>query len=363
MATASLREPDGLLGEGVSAPPVTTSQPLCVKCGERPRLGALRRCKVCLKSDADADRQSRADAEARVEARAEAAAPVASPPLPAKVKDLTGLRCGKLVAVEFVWMPNGKARTAAWRCTCDCGNSTVVRAGNLLGGEQKGCRCVTRSHGQSDTPEYVAWQSMRRRCANPRTTSYEHYGGRGIRVCKRWRKFEDFLADMGPRPSPEHSIDRYPDKDGDYEPGNVRWATRTEQARNTRVNRLITHDGQTLTVTEWSERTRIGASTIGERLRHGWSASDAITTPPQPRARKRGAISHDGRTMPVAAWSREVGLNSNTIRERLARGWSPSDALTRPCQGRRCREGARSGRNLPLKRTAPVRFAKAPKTG
>jgi hypothetical protein len=345
MTTAALREPDlASPSGGAVVPAVAPETPLCTVCHERPRLGTLARCKRCLREASDATRRERAEAEARVKAKAQAqqattkAAKCFEPVrvLPARVKDVTGERFGKLVAVEFGWVPNGKARTAGWHCRCECGGSTVVRGSDLRRGTIKSCGCVKRPHGRAGTPEYIAWQSMRRRCANPRTTSFENYGGRGIKVCRRWRKFENFYAYMGQRPSPEHSLDRWPNKDGNYMPGNVRWATPTEQARNTRANRLLSHDGQTLVLTEWAERTGVGASTLRERLRHGWNVADALTKPPQPKACKRGPIAHDGRTMSVAAWSREVGLSSNTIRARLDHGWRPSDALTRPLQrGRR----------------------------
>lgn len=125
---------------------------------------------------------------------------------------------------------------------------------------------------------------MRRRCTKRQRPEWQHYGRRGIRVCNEWMNdFPAFFAHVGPRPSLEHSIDRI-DNDRGYEPGNVRWATPKEQGRNKRVNRLVTHDGETLTVPEWSERTGVGRSTIRERLKHGWSVSNALTKKPAPRA-------------------------------------------------------------------------------
>jgi hypothetical protein len=117
---------------------------------------------------------------------------------------------------------------------------------------------------------------MRQRCSNPNTDRYEHYGGRGIAICERWQSFEDFYADMGPRPSPKHSIDRI-DVDGDYEPGNCRWATPAEQARNKRSNLMLTHDGRTQTITEWARETRIPLMTISRRLKSGWPVDRALS--------------------------------------------------------------------------------------
>ena len=129
------------------------------------------------------------------------------------------------------------------------------------------------------TPEYRCWQSIRDRCYNPNNRDYAMYGGRGIAVCKRWRESSAaFLADMGPKPSPEHSIDRI-DNDGDYSPENCRWATPAEQARNRKSSRLLTHNGETMTVAEWAERLAIKPGTLSMRLSYGWSVEKAVTTP------------------------------------------------------------------------------------
>ena len=118
---------------------------------------------------------------------------------------------------------------------------------------------------------------MIQRCCNPSNNAYHYYGGRGITVCEQWRdSFETFLADVGLRPSNQHSLDRYPNNDGNYEPGNVRWATRMEQAINKRSNRWITAHGKTMTVSEWSRELGILDKTIYYRLSAGWSAEAAI---------------------------------------------------------------------------------------
>ncbi len=118
------------------------------------------------------------------------------------------------------------------------------------------------------TPEYQAWINMVRRCLRPQSRYFGLYGGRGISVCSEWMRFERFSEDMGPRPSPEHSLDRI-NNDGNYEPGNCRWATRTQQGRNKRTNLLLTHEGETLTVTAWAERTGINRSTLAWRAKRG----------------------------------------------------------------------------------------------
>jgi hypothetical protein len=120
------------------------------------------------------------------------------------------------------------------------------------------------------------------RCYNPNATGFEHWGGRGIRVCEQWRGeqgFEHFLADMGERPSLGHSLDRFPDKNGDYEPSNVRWATEMEQHRNRRDNRMLEFRGERRCVTEWAEVLGIQKETLQARLMHNWPIERALTEP------------------------------------------------------------------------------------
>lgn len=125
--------------------------------------------------------------------------------------------------------------------------------------------------------EYRHWINMKSRCNNPNTTGYENWGGRGIRVCDEWiNSFETFLQDVGPKPGPGYSIDRFPDKDGNYEPGNVRWTMRIEQARNTRRNSFICYNGQRMSVAEAAERVGINPNTVIYRLRRGWTEENAL---------------------------------------------------------------------------------------
>lgn len=134
-------------------------------------------------------------------------------------------------------------------------------------------------HGESRSVEYGIWQGMLERCYRPGSQAYANYGGRGITVCDRWRSsFEAFLADMGRRPSPDHSVDRK-DNDGPYSPDNCRWATQVEQANNTRANHLVTAHGRTQTIAQWARELGIGWNAIGERLKAGWSPEEAVSTP------------------------------------------------------------------------------------
>ena len=134
--------------------------------------------------------------------------------------------------------------------------------------------------------EWRAWNAMIRRCRYESMEDYERYGGRGIQVCDRWQVFENFLEDVGPAPSEKHSIDRI-DNDDNYEPGNVRWATNSQQIRNSRKARLITFQGRTMNICDWAKETGINRTTIQMRLDHlGWSVHDVLTTPVRKRTEK-----------------------------------------------------------------------------
>lgn len=153
--------------------------------------------------------------------------------------DLVGSTFGRLTVVRFADVAHG----SRWECRCACGNTRTVHGSQLTKGATVSCGCWRRTRkdkgtGPSSTPEYRAWVAMRHRCTDENHADYPSYGGRGIRMCDRWlNSFEAFLADMGPRPTPEHSIDRR-DNDSHYEPGNCRWATVEQQNRNKRNTRL-----------------------------------------------------------------------------------------------------------------------------
>lgn len=157
------------------------------------------------------------------------------------VSIMLGTRYGRLVLLE-----RGKGENAKWLCACDCGNTKLIYANNVRTGKTQSCGCLhaetmremCTTHGDTvgriRTPEYEAWSGMSKRCYNVKTKAYSYYGGRGITVCDRWRNsFEDFLADVGRKPTPAHTLDRI-NSDGNYEPGNVRWATRRVQRINQR---------------------------------------------------------------------------------------------------------------------------------
>lgn len=196
-----------------------------------------------------------------------------------KFQDLTGRTFGHLTVVSFGG--RNKFGNSVWNCVCDsCSQKKAVGIGALKIKKPAVGPCDCWKSGVRETVEYRAWKSMKGRCTNPTLKAFPQYGGRGITVHAEWMtSFSAFLSDVGNRPSAEHSLDRYPNNDGNYEPGNVRWATKSEQARNRRSTCILTHDGKSLPLVEWAAITGLARDTITARLKRGWGVSDALTTP------------------------------------------------------------------------------------
>ena len=177
---------------------------------------------------------------------------------------------------------------AVWLCRCICGTERIVRGTYLRTGDSKSCGCQLGTHrhtagpGNKPSREYVAWRNMHQRCSNPSYPSFEHYRAKGIKICERWTKFENFLADMGPHPGRGYSLDRWPNNDGNYEPDNCRWATRQEQANNRETNRLFIYHGRQFTLAELARYTRASKEMLRSRLcrsnRH-WAVEAALSHP------------------------------------------------------------------------------------
>jgi hypothetical protein len=177
----------------------------------------------------------------------------------------------------------GDFEAGSWSCRCECGAVKRVARQSLRQGLTKSCGCIWkeglgshhRTHGETGTREYCSWQAMKRRCLDPKNNRYPSHGGRGIKVCERWlASFENFLADMKGRPAGT-SLERI-DNDGDYGPGNCRWATPIEQSSNTRSAKLETINGITDTHAGWARRAGISAATLCKRLKRGWSFEKAL---------------------------------------------------------------------------------------
>lgn len=205
-------------------------------------------------------------------------------------RDIAGRKFGRLTVVERAAnAPNGKAQ---WLCRCDCGNLIAPLSNNLLRGRSTSCGCarsetvkrrLTR-HGHTIgglSVEYKRWKSMKERCGNPNQEAYPLYGARGIRVCDRWlNDFSAFVRDMGPIPSPKHTIERKDNSLG-YEPDNCVWATVVEQANNRSTNRILEVRGARRTMAEACRIYGASYDQVRHRLRRGWTAEEALGLAPR----------------------------------------------------------------------------------
>ena len=189
-------------------------------------------------------------------------------------EDLSGRVFSRLRVIREAERMNGLRR---WECVCDCGNLVTIHHRALKSGNTASCGCFRKestakqmtTHGCAKRGEksrlYRIWAGMLARCKIASASGYENYGGRGISVCDRWKKFENFLSDMGDCENNTLTIERK-DNDGDYETGNCRWATRLEQGANKRNNRLVEHEGVSMTICEWSRHLGISPATLIEAL-------------------------------------------------------------------------------------------------
>jgi hypothetical protein len=200
-------------------------------------------------------------------------------------RNLAGQVFGKLTVIRYAkTVHTKKTAYAMWFCRCECGEEKAVAASALIQGLTTSCGCFfseqlvkrNTTHGGCGTPEYGIWQTMKNRCHLPTCVRFKDYGARGIKVCDRWlNSFENFLADMGKRPSPKHMIERR-DNNGPYCPENCSWELRQVNMRNKRDNHNLTFQGETLCLSAWAERTGIKAPTIRRRLKRGWSIEQAL---------------------------------------------------------------------------------------
>lgn len=201
------------------------------------------------------------------------------PPIPMPV----GSRYGNLVIVKMIRIVGRNE----YHCQCDCGNTVNVLPGNLRKGNTNSCGCLHREraatlkykHGGRKSIEYGTWQSMIQRCCNPKNSHYKYYGAKGVKIHPTWRHdFLAFLRDVGKRPSRRHTLDRYPNRKGNYEPGNVRWATQKEQVLNCDRVKLFDYKGERLSLVDIGKKTGIPYTTLRYRiLTRGLSVEEATT--------------------------------------------------------------------------------------
>lgn len=195
--------------------------------------------------------------------------------------ELVGHRFGKLLVISKS-PEKGKNGEVLWDCLCDCGNSRLAIAGNLRCGTATSCGCESyttrKKHGMTKTTTFKSWDSMKQRCLNENAPDYPRYGGRGITICNRWlESFNNFISDLGERPEGT-SLDRI-DVNGNYEPSNCRWATRSEQQRNKSNTIYLEWRGEKKSIPEWADITGITRKIITERIKAKWFIEDALTKP------------------------------------------------------------------------------------
>ena len=207
--------------------------------------------------------------------------------------DLSGQQCGRLLVIKLAYkrarIPKG-GNIIYWNCLCSCGREVIINGDRLRLGRTQSCGCYRTEllknktgtkhhgyrHGKSRSRIAAAWQHMKQRCYNKNDQFYHRYGARGISVCERWMIFDNFYADMGD-PPPGMTLERI-DNNGNYEPNNCKWANMKEQNLNTSRNRLLTLNGETLPLSQWTKRLGVSKTTIHYRLAAGWDLEKALTT-------------------------------------------------------------------------------------
>lgn len=196
--------------------------------------------------------------------------------------DLTGHTYGRLTVVSYV-----SRKPTKWSCRCSCGNTSVATTINLRSGNTTSCGCVhrercsvaSRTHGQTGSTEYRTWSHMIARCYNPRDTDFKDYGARGITVCDEWHySFEAFYRDMGPKPSPRHSIERVDNNSG-YFAKNCIWGSPIQQANNQRQTIRLTLNGETRSLCDWARKIGVPRDRLYGRICLGWPTERVLTEP------------------------------------------------------------------------------------
>jgi hypothetical protein len=244
-----------------------------------------------------------------------------------KPNDLTGRTFDQLTVVS-----RDLARTDSerWLCDCTCGRRVSRRRDSLFDGNHHSCGCSRRcQHGYARKgkvdPAYQSWLHMMNRCYNHNNTRWKDYGGRGITVCKRWRNFTAFFADMGVRPS-GCTLDRR-NNDRAYSLNNCRWATAEQQMNNRRNCVYLTYNGKTKSARLWSRETGIPGHTIIKRIRTGWTDVAALTTPV---TAKKLTLTYKNETLTLKEWAKRTSIRYKALRYRQNCGWTPEEIIETP---------------------------------
>ena len=211
---------------------------------------------------------------------------------------VVGGKVGRLLLLKEVRIQCKNRTVPGYLCQCDCGNTKIVHRSNLLSGAVISCGCFHKEvvskkngrHRKSGERVYRTWAEMKSRCFDKGHISYDRYGSRGITVCDRWKNsFDAFYEDMGDPPGDDYSIDRI-DNNGNYEPGNCRWATPKQQSRNRRSCVTVEYNGEKMCITDLAEKLGMSAPLLRSRIKRGWDLDSAINTPPDTRNNKKWFI-------------------------------------------------------------------------
>ena len=190
------------------------------------------------------------------------------------MSNLIGFRFGKLLVISKGDIT--KSGYQRWLCQCDCGNTKAILRSSLISNHTKSCGCNRKSsckvnftkHGKHGTPEYISWQKMKNRCLNPNCKEFKYWGGKGVSICERWmNSFDNFLHDMGYKPTLKHTLDRFPDKNGNYEIGNCRWADKKEQSCNRKDNLWFEYKGNSMMLSDWAILLKVNYNAIYSQVK------------------------------------------------------------------------------------------------
>lgn len=251
----------------------------------------------------------------------------------------TGAKYNMLTVIKQVddYIENCGKHRAQFLCKCDCGNTVICTASNLISKTKSkySCGCVKRFNLREKNPNakskqrlYHIWIGMKSRCHNPNDTAFHNYGAKNIEVCKEWRHnyeaFHNWSLENGYNDT--LTIDRINNAEG-YTPNNCRWVTFKEQANNTSKNHLLTFKGKTQTLTQWAEELNLTTSAIIARLNRGWTIENTLTTP---LVQNEVYITIDNETHTLGEWKRIKGYGYGTISTRIRRGWNKIEAVITP---------------------------------
>ena len=244
-----------------------------------------------------------------------------------KVIDITGQKFGKLTVIR----EEGRTKEgrATWLCQCDCGNTKVIKGKALRKGTTKSCGCIVNKHNMTNSYTWSSWRSMMRRCYETNNERYTRYGEKGITVDTRWHEFINFYKDMGERPL-NTTLDRI-NNDGNYEPGNCRWASNQTQNNNRgSFNTRLILNGVEKTINEWSRELNIKPSALHERLSRGWSVEKTLTTPCKSFTKIKTLWTYKETDKTLGEWAKLYNIRLDTLTRRLESGWDLPKALETP---------------------------------